>query len=255
PGHALGLPPQPLHHRVQAVGVRAARIPFGPGAHVVLNVIANQDAVHRLRGPRRPPSDDADRASEPAQDLPDRARSPEVRGCGRFILAGRLGRARARVLLLALLHEEIQDAVFLRDFPRRDARPDDRALGQGLEGAELSAGALVAHPREVGASALVEKGTEHVPFACVDADQEHAGARLLACARAVPGGGAEQERQGERGDETGTGRVGHGGSWGCIPGVRLSPYTVQAAWSSPVWGSPSGKTMVSTRRRPAPSNE
>src|SRR5439155_55963 len=159
PGHALGLPPQPLHHRVQAVGVRAARIPFGPGAHVVLNVVADEHAVHGLRGPRRPPSDDADRASEPA------------------------------------------------------------------------------------------------PFACVDADQEHAGARLLAGARAVPGGGAEQERQGERGDETGTGRLGHGGSWGCIPGVRLSPYTVQAAWSSPVWGSPSGKTMVSTRRRPAPSND
>jgi len=71
---------------------------------------------------------------------------------------------------------------------------------------------LVAHPSEVGASARVEKGAEHIPFARVDADEEDATPRLLAGARAIPGGGAEQKSHGERGDETVTGRVGHGNS-------------------------------------------
>ena len=214
PRDVIRLDAKPLHDRAEAVGVGAPGILLGPRARVVLDVVAHEHSIHGLRGPRRPPADHAHRAAQPAQDLPYGARAPEVRRRGGLAFTG-VGRTLARALLGALLHEEVENAVLLRDLPGRDARPEDGALGQRLERAELSGRALVAHAREVGNPALVEQRAQYVPFSGIDPDQENARARLLARPGAVPGRCAQQDCRGNRGDETGSGCRGHQGS--CTP--------------------------------------
>ena len=73
-----------------------------------------------------------------------------------------------------------------RDLAGGDARPDDGALRERLEGAKLAGCAHVAKLRERGNPLLVEQGAEYVPFAGVDADQEDLGPGLFAGTRAGP---------------------------------------------------------------------
>src|SRR6185295_8900077 len=162
----------------------------------VLDVIGDERAVHRLRGPCGPPAHDSDRAPQAAENLPDGPRLPD---------GGVLGPPPIRRDLVPRFrvdalhpHEEVLDAVFLGDLAGRDAGPDDRAARQRQEGAELSGRALGAHAREVGTAALIHERTQDVPFAGVHADDQHLGAPL-------PGGAGagrdraenEEQRRGE----------------------------------------------------------